>query len=151
MLVKGPHGNNQFRIRHAALFSADSIVWWISPQRPPGHVAYITAPTLENWMHHRALDVIWWNRRRYIYFSITPHTTRSSAKSLTSTASRQCWQMAKMHLYFSCFLQLTQHISGPFYWHGLTSIPAWISDCMQKKVWDEITYLLPNFNGASVV
>ena len=28
----------------------------------------------------------------------------------------------------------------PFYWHGLTLIPAWISIYLHYKVWDEITY-----------
>ena len=39
---------------------------------------------------------------------------------------------------------------GPFYWHGLTLIPAWISYHMPGKVWDEITYSFLNFNGATV-
>ena len=37
-------------------------------------------------------------------------------------------------------------IWGPFYgFIGLTLIPAWIS-YMNYKVWEEITYLFPNFN-----
>ena len=28
---------------------------------------------------------------------------------------------------------------GPFYLHGLTLTPAWISNYMHYKVWDEIT------------
>ena len=28
----------------------------------------------------------------------------------------------------------------PFYWHGLTLIPAWMSKHMISKVWNEITY-----------
>ena len=38
----------------------------------------------------------------------------------------------------------------PFHKHGLTLIPAWISDHMPSKVWDEITYPFPNFNGTTV-
>ena len=34
---------------------------------------------------------------------------------------------------------------GPYYWHVLTFIPAWISSYIQYNVWDYITY--PNFNG----
>ena len=34
--------------------------------------------------------------------------------------------------------------------HGLTLIPAWISNHMPGKVWDEITYPFLNFNGATV-
>ena len=32
----------------------------------------------------------------------------------------------------------------------LTLIPAWISNYMHYKMWDEITYPFPNFNGATV-
>ena len=34
--------------------------------------------------------------------------------------------------------------------HGLTLIPAWISNDMLSKVWDEITYPFLNFNGCTV-
>ena len=40
--------------------------------------------------------------------------------------------------------------SDPFYQHGLTLIPAWIINYIHCKVWDEITYPLLNFNGATV-
>ena len=39
---------------------------------------------------------------------------------------------------------------GPLYWHGLTLIPAWISNYIHYEVQDEITYPFPNFNGAVV-
>ena len=39
---------------------------------------------------------------------------------------------------------------GPFYKHGLTLIPAWISDYIHYKVWYEITYPFLNVNGATV-
>ena len=32
----------------------------------------------------------------------------------------------------------------------LPSIPAWISNHMPSKLWDEITYPFPNFNGSTV-
>ena len=41
-------------------------------------------------------------------------------------------------------------ITGPFYWHVLDLIPAWISNCTQYIMWGEITYPFPNFNGATV-
>ena len=34
--------------------------------------------------------------------------------------------------------------------HGLTLIPAWISNCMPTKAWGEITYPFPILNGATV-
>ena len=40
--------------------------------------------------------------------------------------------------------------SGPFYYHGLTLIPPWISNHIPIKMWDEITYPFLNFNGCTV-
>ena len=34
--------------------------------------------------------------------------------------------------------------------HGLSLFPAWISNNIPCKVWDEITYPFPNYNDASV-
>ena len=42
------------------------------------------------------------------------------------------------------------HHLGPLYLHGLTLIPARISNYIHYKVWDEITYPFLNFNGANV-
>ena len=39
------------------------------------------------------------------------------------------------------------NIGGPCYLHGLTLIPAWLSNCIPHKVWDEITHPFSNFNG----
>ena len=39
---------------------------------------------------------------------------------------------------------------GPFDYHGLTLIPAWMSNHMPRKMLDEITYPFLNFNGATV-
>ena len=38
----------------------------------------------------------------------------------------------------------------PFYIHGLNLIPAYISNYMPNKMWDEITYLFPNFSGVTI-
>ena len=40
--------------------------------------------------------------------------------------------------------------SGPFYKHGLTLIPAWISNHMLSKVWSEITYPFPSFSSSTI-
>ena len=39
---------------------------------------------------------------------------------------------------------------GYFYWHGLTLIPAWISNHIPSKMWDEITYPFPNITGPTI-
>ena len=36
--------------------------------------------------------------------------------------------------------------NGPFNWHGLTLISAWISNYIHYEVWYEITYPFLNFN-----
>ena len=51
---------------------------------------------------------------------------------------------AKCRLPFCCaFVALYQ---GPI----LLTIPAWINNNVSNKVWDEITYSFPNFNGCTV-
>ena len=47
-----------------------------------------------------------------------------------------------------CNLICTWLSCDPFYWHGLTLIPAWIGNCMHYTIWDDITYPFHNFNGA---
>ena len=37
-----------------------------------------------------------------------------------------------------------------FYWHGLTLILTWRDNYILYKVWDKITYPIPNFNNATV-
>ena len=39
---------------------------------------------------------------------------------------------------------------GPFYQHGVSVIPPWISDYIHYKVWDEFTYPFTNFTGATI-
>ena len=55
----------------------------------------------------------------------------------------QQWQ----NTFFYAFL-LT--VRGPFYKHELNLIPPWINNHLSCKVWDEITYLFQNFNGAII-
>ena len=39
---------------------------------------------------------------------------------------------------------------GPFYLHGLSLIPGWISNHLTSKAWNEITCRFPSFNGCTV-
>ena len=41
-------------------------------------------------------------------------------------------------------------LPNPFYWHGLTSIPAWIGYYIHYNVWDEMSYPFPTLNRATV-
>ena len=46
-------------------------------------------------------------------------------------------------------MNIHNNVWGPFYWHGLTSIPAWLSIYIHFKMWGEITYPFPNFNSCT--
>ena len=41
--------------------------------------------------------------------------------------------------------------SGPFYWHGLTLIPAWISNHIYHDMWGDNTYPFSKFNSTGHV
>ena len=45
---------------------------------------------------------------------------------------------------------LSDATGGPFYQHGLTLIPACISNKIHYIVWDDITHPFLNFNGYTV-
>ena len=45
---------------------------------------------------------------------------------------------------------LQSQIRGSFYQRESTWILAWSSNHMPSKMWDEITYPFPNFNGCTV-
>ena len=49
-----------------------------------------------------------------------------------------------------CKIKKLESPTCPFYWHGLTFIPAWIGNYIHYRVWDERVYLFPNFNGFTV-
>ena len=42
-----------------------------------------------------------------------------------------------------------KHIGAPLHLYGLILLPAWICNHMPGKVWHEIIYPFPNFNGAT--
>ena len=41
-------------------------------------------------------------------------------------------------------------VMGPFYWHDLTLILAWMNNYILYNMWNDITYPLTNFNGATI-
>ena len=53
------------------------------------------------------------------------------------------WAISKLH-------DQVITIWGPIYWRGLALIPAWISNNIQYKRYDEITYPFPYFNSYTV-
>ena len=53
-------------------------------------------------------------------------------------------------IYSFCGVYLPTAAKAHFYYHGLTLIPAWISNYMPGKVWDGIIHPILNFNGCTV-
>ena len=47
-------------------------------------------------------------------------------------------------------MQVFGYLWGPFYKHGFTSIPVWISNYFHEKAWSKINCPFPNCIGASV-
>ena len=77
------------------------------------------------------------------------HHTRDSYKYIYSYLFR--WSI-NMHLsrWLPISLAIWQYNWGPFYKQGLTLIQSSISNHIHYKVWYEITYPFPSFNGATV-
>ena len=50
------------------------------------------------------------------------------------------------NIHFICILVSRD----PFYQNGLFLIPAWISNHMPSKMWDEVTFPIPNFDGCII-
>ena len=44
-----------------------------------------------------------------------------------------------------------QELRGPFHLHRVSVIPVGISNYIQCKMWDEVTYLFPNFSGVTII
>ena len=57
---------------------------------------------------------------------------------------------AAQRLFHNGSLSTIDVIRNRFYWHGLTLILVCIGNCTPRKVWDEIIYAFPNFNGCTV-
>ena len=75
---------------------------------------------------------------------------------LNKRLSKQLWgwwfETASRSLWRHCdeFWKLGHH-QGPLLRTWMNFNPAWMNNHMLSKVWDEITYPFPNFNGCTVV
>ena len=58
--------------------------------------------------------------------------------------------LLKELLKLSVYSGIPQCIPGPLLQTWLTLIPAWISNHMLSKVWEEITHAFPNVNGCTI-
>ena len=85
----------------------------------------------------------------YHTYEQTYSTISVSSKPVIQFPAVGCKSSLGTRAHVSCFRK-SAHPCGPFYKHGLTLIPAWISNYIHCNVWDEITYPFLNFNGATV-
>ena len=72
-----------------------------------------------------------------------------------SLCTYSAWSVDILHTDYQWWRTTTSYLIssspwGRFYKHGLTLIPAWISNYIHYKVWDEIIYPFLNCNGATV-
>ena len=64
---------------------------------------------------------------------------------------RSTWHSQSKIIWYAIWYQQCEfETRGPYYQHGLTLIQAWICNHIYYEVWDEITYPILNFNGATV-
>ena len=97
---------------------------------------------------------------KYMYIKYIHHIcTSTCAPILVSVQGFQPWfktgitQHESVYLWFSgldIILSGTFNLRGHFYLHGLNYIPAWISNHMPSKVWEQIIYSFPNFSVSNI-
>ena len=77
------------------------------------------------------------------------HTTKGVTSHSVNIPFGRDWQR-RLSVCCSIALKVPPCTRGPFCWHGLTLIPAYISNYMLYNVWNDITYAFLNFNDATV-
>ena len=90
------------------------------------------------WVNNREAGDL--RRNPALYDVIVMYRLKGAFWSLASTTV--------MHSTDSIWFLWAADSSSLFYQYGLTIIPAWIINRKPSKVWDEVAYLFPNFNGA---
>ena len=96
------------------------------------------------------------NPRQPLIWTVDHHLRANLSSMLQPRVTREDMVMCVydvMRSYIRIEYNLTkvmQYYLGPLYSHGLTLIPALISNHMASKVRDEITYLVPDINGYTI-
>ena len=126
--------------------------WTIPVWLPWGrHIFIMRFPTLIRW--YLCIEMV----RRHFY-------TEMAVLSFIYSREYKSWHIGSNHfptVYHTVHRAAQWRTIPAGYWwlpwhHGpilltwLTLIAAWISNHMPSKVWDEITYQFPNFNGYTV-
>ena len=76
----------------------------------------------------------------WVYDAVSFSVISQQARVTGYKVSFYTWRMDEDYKFY--WIQYTR---GPFYYHGLTLIPAWISNPIFSKLWDEITYSFASF------
>ena len=102
----------------------------------------------------RCLQTLWhsWHVIVMSHTHVYAFTTPNKGKHRRSF--RHCYRLISTSWYhlriFKHNVIDTHTHLWPFYWYGLTLIPAWINDHILSQVWDEIANPPLNFNGCTV-
>ena len=102
-------------------------------------------------MTSQSVDLDVTQKTMYIFLAMTNSQSFDSEFSSSNPASYGIkMKSIDIILGFKHTVTLHYETRGPFYKHGSTFIPAWISNYTYYNVWDEITYPFLNFNSATV-
>ena len=90
-------------------------------------------------------------RLKHVGMKVAPHCLWPLTERGLTTASQNNTQDGGFNPSTTGpFIHWPVSCRDPIYQHGSTLITAWISNHTPCKVWDEITYPFPNFNGATI-
>ena len=121
----------------------------IQSQNPPQRVRFsnVTYIVLTCASQHRVA-----NLSKHLYLQLCPWKYLHRDQILYTYALGLPWyHCVVVGSGCSYFVTATRALPGcPIYQHRLTLIPAWIGNQMPSKMWNEITYPYPNFNGCTV-
>ena len=131
-----------------------SILWLWMAVNPSGAEIRIFQENKVNTIS--ADDLAPWNPRQSATILLTSQNEQILVlheEEFQLLVSSQCYKKCKYIFMFPNInsawqgliplMPVTEYSWGPFYWHELTLITAWISNYIHYKMWDDITYLFP--------
>ena len=91
---------------------------------------------------------------RAIKYGVTPSVLINAHPNEVIKVNSKQWGkdpiLCLNFIFLLVHLTFETNFCSRFYLHGATLVPVWISYCIHYKMWDEIIYPFPTFNGATV-
>ena len=102
------------------------------------HCYWHISPGIFQWHHHKRVILF----QVYNFGGIVTDISLQEYSNGTIISGLFCFKFITFNVRKHAFM-----CRGPLYKHGLTLIPTMTGNHKPSKVWDEITYPFPNFNG----